>query len=199
MLPNFRQKFLTKDLIVRTPVKNSERKQKIIILVDASGSMDENEKQQWVSAILVDRFRYVCKGEAEIFISSFVAYPDELYFRHIRNEEDVADFWKHYNHGPNGGGTDMGRIVDYISNQIDKGKLCNLKIDLREERPEILIINDGQDSVGREKFNYKVNALSLMMRSKKLTKLCNASGGKQIYVERSGTVLSFVDGKETQI
>ena len=58
LFPNFQSKLLTKDLVVNVPVERTEKKQKIIIILDFSGSMDDREKQDWVNALLIDRFRY---------------------------------------------------------------------------------------------------------------------------------------------
>lgn len=181
--PNFRSKFLTKDLTVSVPVDRKEQIQKIIILLDYSGSMDEYEKQVWVNAILIDRFRYVMKGEAEVFFSYFVCSTGGLNFQHIKNREDVIKFWQTFSNEPNGGGTDIGGIVEYVADEVvNKRRLHNLDIDLSEEKPEILIINDGQDSVGSNAFPYKVNAISLMSFSEELKDLCLATEGKQIEV-----------------
>jgi len=81
-------------------------------------------------------------------------------------------------------------MVDYIASEISSGKLCNLQVDLSQEKPEILVINDGQDEIGTEKFPYKVNAVSLMEFSNELKDLCNATGGKQIEVVSGGEVYS---------
>ena len=181
--PNFRSKFLTKDLTVSVPVDRKEQIQKIIILLDYSGSMHEDEKQIWVNAILIDRFRYVMKGEAEVFFSYFVDDCDDLHFQHIKDREDVIKFWQTFSNHPNGGGTDIGGIVQYVADEVlHSRKLHNLDIDLSEERPEILIINDGQDSVGSDAFPYKVNAVSLMQFSDELKNLCLATEGKQIEI-----------------
>jgi len=181
--PNFRSKFLTKDLTVSVPVDRKEQIQKIIILLDYSGSMHEDEKQIWVNAILIDRFRYVMKGEAEVFFSYFVDDCDDLEFQHIKDREDVIKFWQTFSNEPNGGGTDIGGIVEYVADEVvHSRRLHNLDIDLSEERPEILIINDGQDSVGSDAFPYKVNAISLMSFSEELKDLCLATEGKQIEI-----------------
>jgi hypothetical protein len=181
--PNFRSKFLTKDLTVSVPVDRKEQIQKIIILLDYSGSMHEDEKQIWVNAILIDRFRYVMKGEAEVFFSYFVDDCDDLQFQHIKDRDDVIRFWQTFSNEPNGGGTDIGGIVEYVADEVmNKGKLHNLDVNLSEEKPEILIINDGQDSVGSDAFPYKVNAISLMSFSNELKDLCIATEGKQIEI-----------------
>ena len=142
--PNFRTKFLNKDLTVSVPVDRKEQMQKIIIILDYSGSMNEDEKQIWVNAILIDRFRYVMKGEAEVFFSYFVDDPKQLNFQHIKNREDVIAFWQTFSNNPNGGVTEVGDMIEYISNEIKSGKLCNLDVNLSEERPEILVLNDGR-------------------------------------------------------
>lgn len=194
MFPNFRTKFLTKDLTVNVPVDRKEQIQKIIIILDFSGSMHENQKQIWVNAILIDRFKYVMRGEAEVFFSYFVHDPDQLHFQHIKNREDVIAFWQTFSNDPNGGGTDVAAMVEYIASEISDHKLCNLDVDLLEEKPEILIINDGEDSINTEAFPYKVNAVSLMEFNDELRDLCLATGGKQIKVTEDERIYSYTEG-----
>ena len=198
MFPNFRTKFLTKDLIVNVPVDRKEQKQKIIILLDFSGSMQTIEKQIWVNAILIDRFRYVIKGEAEVFFSYFVDDPDSLNFQHIKNREDVIKFWKKFSNYPNGGETRIGDMVNRVADEIlTKKRLMNLEVDLSEEKPEILVLNDGQDRVKTDKFPYKTNAISLMGFSDELKNLCIETGGKQVEVEEGNIVSSYSsEGKQ---
>lgn len=183
IFPNFSTKFLTKDLTVNVPVDRKEQKQKIIILLDYSGSMDCEEKQIWVNAILIDRLKYVMEGQAEVFLSYFVRRPSDLSFWHIKNREDVMNFWSRFSNSPNGGTTDIGGIVSYISEEISNKRLHNLDIDLSIERPEILIINDGQDSIGYDSLPYKVNAISIECFSEELKNLCVGTGGKQVYID----------------
>jgi hypothetical protein len=194
MFPNFRTKFLTKDLTVNVPVDRKEQIQKIIIILDYSGSMWKEQKQIWVNAILIDRFKYVMRGEAEVFFSYFVHDPDKLDFQHITNREDVIKFWQTFSNEPNGGGTEVADMVEYIAAEISNHKLCNLQVDLSEEKPEILIINDGQDSIHTEEFPYKVNAVSLMQFNDELRDLCLATGGKQIKVTEDERIYSYTEG-----
>lgn len=189
--PNFRSKFLTKDLTVSVPVDRKEQIQKIIIILDYSGSMDYDAKQIWVNAILIDRFKYVMKGEAEVFFSYFVDSVEDLNFQHIKDREDVIKFWQTFSNDPNGGMTEVGDMVEHISNEISSGKLCNLDVNLSEEKPEILVINDGQDDIGTDQFPYKVNAVSLMSFSSQLKDLCLNTGGKQIEVTEDDKVFTY--------
>ena len=189
--PNFRSKFLTKDLTVSVPVDRKEQIQKIIIILDYSGSMDYRTKQIWVNAILIDRFKYVMRGEAEVFFSYFVDDVNELDFQHIKDREGVIKFWQTFSNDPNGGTTEVGDMVEHISNEIQSGRLCNLNVNLSEERPEILVINDGQDSINTSEFPYKVNAVSLVEFSNELKDLCLATGGKQIEVTENDQVFTY--------
>lgn len=199
MFPNFRTKFLTKDLTVNVPVDRKEKKQKIIIILDYSGSMIEPEKQTWVNAILIDRFRYVIKGEAEVFFSYFVYNPDHLEFQHIKNKEDVIKFWETFSNNPNGGGTEVGLMVQRISEEIDNKRLMNLDIDLSEEKPEILVINDGEDSIDVTEFPYKVNAICLMNYNEELENLCVDSGGKKVHVDEGNELTLYSSEGTTKL
>jgi hypothetical protein len=199
LLPHFDSKLLTKDLIVNVPVDKKEQKQKIIILLDYSGSMDEVFKQDWVNAILIDRFRYVMKGEAEVFFSYFVDDPSDLEFNHIKDRKDVIDFWSHFSNRPNGGETHIGDIVNHVSDEIiNKKRLHNLNIDLSKEKPEILIINDGNDTVKTKNFPYKVNSICLSMKNEELKNLCIETKGKQIAVYKDNSITAFSkEGEQT--
>jgi len=191
LLPNFDVKFLTKDLTVSVPVDRKEQKQKIIIILDYSGSMHYDDKQTWVNGILIDRFKYVMKGEAEVFFSYFVDREEQLDFQHIKDRADVINFWQTFSNEPNGGTTEVGNMVKHIANEISEKRLCNLNIDLSQEKPEILIINDGQDDINIDEFPYKVNAITLMEYNNDLKNLCNKSGGKLIEVTEDDQVYSY--------
>jgi hypothetical protein len=131
------------------------------------------------------------RGEAEVFFSYFVDSVDDLQFQHIKNREDVIAFWQTFSNSPNGGMTEVGDMVEHISNEIQAGKLCNLDVNLSEERPEILVINDGQDDINTDEFPYKVNAVSLMSFSNQLKDLCLNTGGKQIEVTEDDEVFTY--------
>lgn len=199
LFPNFPVKLLMKDLVVNVPVDRKEKKQKIIIILDFSGSMGEPFKQDWVNAILIDRFKYVMQGEAEVFFSYFVDDPNELHFTHVHDRASVIKFWQHFSNDPNGGMTNVGGMVERIAKEIDDKKLKNLDIDLSEEKPEILVINDGQDRIHTESFPYKVNAICLDEQNNQLKDLCIATHGKQVYVDYSDKVIAYSEEGEELI
>jgi len=200
LFPNFNIKMLTKDLVVNVPVERKEQKQKIIILLDFSGSMEQDFKQDWVNALLIDRFKYVMRGEAEVFFSYFVSDAEAMHFQHIHDRASVIKFWQTFSNDPNGGTTRIEDMVRKVSDDIiNHKKLHNLKIDLSEELPEILIINDGEDHVSDRPFPYKVNAVCLGNFNEKLKNLCVNTKGKKISVSFDSKVVSYSEAGEEYI
>jgi uncharacterized protein with von Willebrand factor type A (vWA) domain len=199
LFPNFPIKLLMKDLVVSVPVDRKEQKQKIIIILDYSGSMNDPFKQDWVNAILIDRFRYVMQGEAEVFFSYFVSEADEMCFQHVHDRASVVKFWQHFSNEPNGGMTRVGDMVERIASEVGQRRLMNLDIDLSEEKPEILVINDGQDSIHSSAFPYKVNAICLDEQNNQLKKLCIATHGKQVHVDSESNVRAYSESGEEVI
>lgn len=196
LFPNFPVKLLTKDLVVNVPVDRKEQKQKIIIILDFSGSMDEEFKQDWVNAIMIDRLKYVLKGEAEVFFSFFVHDPNSMHFQHIHDRASVMKFWQTFSNDPNGGTTQVGKMVERIASEISQGRLMNLNVDLSQEKPEILVINDGQDHIGTNEFPYKVNAICLEEQNDQLKNLCIATKGKQVHVDMQDHVIAYSEEGE---
>jgi len=142
--------------------------------------MHDRLKQEWVCSLLIDRMKYVVKGDAEIYFTYFESSVHKMI--HIKNREDVLSFWKRtYNPRPAYGGTDVGQVVRDIKDKIESGDFYGFG-DLREEKPEILIINDGADNPQTKSFPYKVNTIALLAFREELKKLCLATHGKYIYV-----------------
>jgi len=197
LMPNFPTKLLTKDLIVRVPVDRTEHKQKIIMLLDYSGSMNEQDKQEWVVALLIDRLKYAMKEEAEIFFSYFLSDTSYMKFKHIYDRKTALEFWASFSTRPSGGGTELGDMVNFINYEINvRHKLCNLDIDLSKDQPEILAINDGNDSVGTDGFEYKTNAISLRQANEELKRLCIANKGKYIAIYNNSLSSFNKDGEQ---
>jgi hypothetical protein len=196
LFPNFPVKLLTKDLVVNVPVDRKEQKQKIIIIIDFSGSMCDNFKQDWVNAIMIDRLKYVLKGEAEVFFSFFVHKPEDMHFQHIHDRETVMKFWQSFSNEPSGGTTQVGKMVERIAADIAEGRLLNLDIDLSQEKPEILVINDGQDDINTKAFPYKVNAICLDEQNNQLKDLCIETKGKQVFVDSKDHVIAYSETGE---
>ena len=194
LMPTFPTKLVTKDLIVNVCVDKSDHKQKIIVLLDFSGSMHQDEKQIWVLAIMMDRLKYAMLEEAEIFFSYFVHRTEELKFTHIYDRKTALEFWSKFSTRPNGGDTRLGDMVTHIGSEIKAGKLHNLNVDLSKEMPEILAISDGQDTckVSKGQFDYKTNAVTLVDgKNKELQDLCVANHGKYVYITTGGEITTY--------
>ena len=93
--------------------------------------------------------------------------------------------------------TEVGLMVERIADEVASGKLCNLDVDLSHEKPEILIINDGQDDIHTDKFPYKVNAITLLEYNPDLKDVCLNTGGKLIEVQHEN-VYAYSPGAERQ-
>jgi hypothetical protein len=118
-------------------------------------------------------------------------------FQHVHDKESVMKFWQTFSNSPNGGGTRVGDMVARVASDIKKKRLHNLPIDLSEEKPEILVINDGQDDIRTDKFDYKVNAICLMEQNNQLQRLCIETDGKQVHVDKHNAVVAYSKaGKE---
>lgn len=187
LLPTFKTKMLMKDLVVTVPIDRIEHKQKIIIMIDFSGSMHTTDKQKWVLAIMIDRLKYVIKEEAEVFFSFFVNDPRALFFHHLYDRASVMKFWTSFSTKPNGGDTNIGAMIDRVKTDTENNRLANLSVDFSVDKPEILIVNDGQDSVKTSKFTYKTNAITLVdAENEELKKLCIQNNGKYVHVGYQG-------------
>ncbi len=76
--------------------------------------------------------------------------------------------------------TQVGHVINSIEKEIvNNKKLYNLNIDLSHERPEILIVNDGNDSV-KTSVNWKTNAITISQANDQLKALCEDTGGSYI-------------------
>jgi hypothetical protein len=95
--------------------------------------------------------------------------------------------------------TRVGSMVVHIAKEISEKRLCNLDIDLSEEKPEILVINDGDDSIDAKDFPYKVNAICLGENNSQLKDLCVKSGGKKVFVNYANKVIAYSEAGEEKI
>lgn len=87
--------------------------------------------------------------------------------------------------------TYIGKIIPKIKDNVESGNFYGLKIDLKDEKPEVLIINDGDDSIKTIEFPYKVNAIALLRNNDELKRLCLAAKGKYVYANSQGEVKEF--------
>jgi hypothetical protein len=181
LLPNFKNKMLLKDLLVKTPMDKTELKQKIIVCLDFSGSMCDEFKQEWVVSIIMDRLKYVYKEECEIF---FTLYLKCLVgsIQYINNKESALNFIRGFSTRPSGGNTNIGNVVQELDIRIATGTLGG--IDLKGEKPEILIIADGQDHPG-EITKYKTNIITIVQYNEEMKNFALSTGGLYANIDLS--------------
>jgi hypothetical protein len=183
--PDFDIKFVTKDLNVSLPVEHTDHKQKIIIAIDSSGSMSYEPKQMWVSTILLDRIRYVMKGEAELIIFCYEqkVQTDRMWL--LNDRESALHFWKTYPYYCDGGDTRVGDVVKSVAEEVKTPGFFGLDVDYSDEeyRPEILVIHDGEDTVKAKKFDYKVNSICLYKNNNELKTVSMNSQGMYVYID----------------
>lgn len=185
-LPTFDFKFATKQLLVRK--RNLGSKHTVIMLLDVSSSMCEAEKVSWVAAVLINRLRAIVNGdasalylvpfEAGIDVRSTIAYTSpEQASDAIRRIIDVGN-----PHDPYAGCTDVHASVKSIIRCIEIGQIG---VHVIKDKPQIIIVNDGQDSVPPLELNYKVHAIVLGTRNHGLRKMVECSGGhyQEFYLE----------------
>ena len=143
-MPTFNVKLAQKALQVRDVEQAA--KQILIFLIDISGSMSCYDKISWIKALMHNRLTAVKAGDAELFVVPFEmkAFLDKV--TAVRTAEEAIRLgglgWY-----PEicGGDTDVEEAVRQVCNSIDRGNIGGHA--LNGVKPEIVVINDGQDDV----------------------------------------------------
>jgi hypothetical protein len=174
LMPNFKYKLATKDLIAKRTVPAN--KQCLVLLIDYSGSMSCYEKISWVNAIVYNRLSYVINNSAELFIVFFIGSPDFNNAIHIKTKQEAINFGKNFRYNPNGGITDIESTLKETIKAINNRKIGRHVI--TSEKPQIVVMNDGQDHIDE---NYKPEIIThgfiLGQDNNDLKKVIQSSGG----------------------
>ena len=174
LLPTFGYKFATKQLVVKEPKQSC--KQLLILAIDDSSSMRSPGKGPWVKAIISNRLTAVLEGKAELLITWFLQSPDEKNSVYLKTKEDVQEYIKTFNIGYFGGGsTNVQNTILVLQQAIKDGKFGKHKF--VGVRPEIVIMNDGQDTVKFFKPTVRTHAFILGQDNEGLQAVITASGG----------------------
>jgi hypothetical protein len=179
VMPTYKYKLATKDLMVNKRI--NPNKQMLVFLIDVSGSMSHEDKQMWVQALLLNRLQSVVEGKAELLV---VPFERDIYSGDIsvfRNANDVytsrgrkTNFYRFY--PADGGPTNIERSVRSVHEGITKGKIGSIV--LHGERPQVTIINDGDDKINPAfKAKYATNAFILGQDNRELKSVVLSSGG----------------------
>lgn len=176
-------KFMQRQIMVKIPLTPVEEKMEIVILLDDSGSMDEPVKIKWVTGLLNTIFQAVEEDKAIVYFASF--QYERSPFVKIETSADVALFKSKFRAGSSGG-TYLDNILPALAGQITSGKIDNYTL---SNLLDILIINDGQDSVPHElNFPVKIHAVSVEEFNEDLKEMCNHNGGNYYQTDRAGAI-----------
>lgn len=164
------------DDVIPTTEQYWERPQKRVIFVlrDYSGSMCIPEKQGYVLAIFINLFELVYAGDAVIIEAPFTERLGKATV--IETTQQAKEWLQNYTEG-DAGGTDVNRSVHAAHNMIDSGNIKGYKI-TNKNRPEVLVINDGQDYVDPNNVpKYPTHAITLDADNDDLKQLCIKTRG----------------------
>ena len=173
-------KILTGQILVREKVSRQDKKQLIYLLIDCSGSMDCEDRIAQAAGVLLNRLKAVGRGSCELWLSYF---DDHLRSTiHIVNKEEAKSLLSDSSDAGNysGGGTSIGYCVNKAQERIDE--ILADRSDL--DRPEILVVTDGDDEVDPDRFpsHTKVHAFVVGGRTNSgLKGLVKNTGG--VYLE----------------
>jgi hypothetical protein len=179
--PSFDYKMATKQLIREKGIKFDEARQCLVLLIDDSGSMCCNQKISWIKALLLNRCNEVEKGNAELYICCFETDLDPNWIV-VRTPEEAKDVWDNFRSyfRLDGGGTDMQKCIDDAITILKSGQVPtkNGPVTIEGIRPQICIINDGQDHVDRGYIpSIETHGFILEGSHGEMKKFCKRSGG----------------------
>lgn len=153
MMPTFNYKFAKKELIITD--KKEYDKQLLILAIDASGSMKREDKVAWVKALIINRLEEVLKGNSNLIICWF---EDDLYDNYtiITNKKEAISYLNTMTIFNDGSYTQVDNVIKSIETKIK-----NNEFKVRGSNPQIVIINDGEDTVSYFTPKYKTHAFIL--------------------------------------
>lgn len=163
----------------------TERQQKRIIFAirDFSGSMATDEKNGYVVGLHILLFDLVKSGDAIIITAPFIETLGKIEV--IDTTEKAVNWLKNYKEGT-GGWTEVGKCIEQAHKMIESGKIKDLVI-TDDNRPEVLVINDGNDDVDPHKIpRYPTHAIALGVNNSDLKTICEASRGTFNYILLDG-------------
>lgn len=185
VMPNFNTKLAQKDVYVRSRFEKVEKGQNIIIIIDDSGSMNQDEKKAMLRAALTLKLRDASDAH-NIYIGTFERslYGFKKVEKGTRFEELRSFIFL------NKGGTDVNGCIKETIKQIKDRKLMKRgggHYDLSNDSFEVMVINDGQDHVDKTYHPaIKTHALCLMESNPDLKNVCHRSGGTYFYLAGKG-------------
>lgn len=177
----FWMKYVQGQLEVFIPLKEVVQKQVKIVFLDDSSSMNTGYKVQWLQRIFNTLFNEVLNGNSIMYFAPFTHTRNPLW--KIETTEDVENLRKDFRIGT-GGGTEIGDILKEVIPKIQKGEIDGHPV---HNRTEMLIINDGQDTVHPFVSPIPIHSISVEEVNEGLKQLCHDSGG-QYFIAAGGNL-----------
>lgn len=174
--PDFKLKFAKKDLVVNNHEQGG--KQSLFLMIDNSGSMADSGKVAWVKAIVMNRMEAVIKGKAELYIGWFVESVSQTVFA-IKNPKQAREFLDKNFYGEfKYGSTNIENCLVSTMAQIKTGRIQGIRLPADIRNVEIVVINDGQDTINPDLvLPYKAHAILLGAKNKDLEQVILRSKG----------------------
>lgn len=167
-------RLLQRNYFVPKKYETVRLEQDIVLVTDYSGSMASHMKQAFVLAALLHFAKRVKQGKMTLYAGKFVTKVQKI--EKLDTFEKVMQYVKDYG-CPNGGDTEVGKVVEFVQGSIAKGKLFEHAIDMTRS-PEIVVINDGVDYVNENtRLIAPLNAVCLFAPNAVLKTLCSKSKG----------------------
>lgn len=155
------------------PVHNTT----LVLIIDDSSSMSNGAfKKKWVKSIIIHRCIEAKKLNARLFLGCFQGTVSCL--QEAKSVEEGMDYFNNV-YSARGGITDVERSL------VDTQK--TIKPLLKpSEKMEVMIINDGQDSVHPEmwNFNFPVHAIMLGLENENLKKGVDKTKGLYAFIDK---------------
>lgn len=153
-------------------------KQDIVVLIDDSGSMSINEKYLRVKALMLTLRPGVLDGSTRLWVGLF---EEELYKKKCLDTVEKFDKW--FAKFPRGskGNTEVEDVVKEAIKEVESGKWGKHDFPVLEKPLEIIIVNDGQDTVLGVS-PVKTHAIIIGSENEGLRRFCESSGGTYNYI-----------------
>lgn len=181
LLPTFDVRLLTRSLNVSLPIYTETAKQKLILLLDYSGSMGTIFKQEWVTAIILNRIKYIFDNDCELYFSRYERNLIET-IKYVKDEEEARLFWSSFETKPNRGGTNIHNSIISVEREFNTNP--KKYASLNGKAPEILVVCDGEDSLNGTPL-LKTNIVTILNYNKDMRKYAIESGGTYVNISQT--------------
>lgn len=174
----FLHRAITQQLLVKERVNRIDQKQLLYILMDASGSMDQDNRHQKAAAVVLNRLEAVRAGDAEVFIVPFAEGIVVSREMHAHDTETADTVEKQYRRGNyHGGGTDIAKAMKQAIARMQELKTKDPEYFVY---PELVVITDDDASMRlttADMQGIRVHGFAMGTRNEALMQLAIATGG----------------------